>query len=408
MISQCCRLTAPFVCLALAWAGSGIRILRVPKGFPRPLIPSDNPLTAEKVRLGRYLFYDKRMSVNGTMSCATCHRQELAFTDGRGRARGATGELHPRGAMSLVNVAWNRAFNWADPSVHSLEEQALKPMMSTDPVELGFGVIEECFLKAARTDPVYSVLFPAAFSNELNPWTTSNIAKALASFERTIVSRSSPWDRFHFEGEENAIPEAAKRGEFLFFLDSGPACFRCHGGFNFSDSIAFEGGGASPAAFHNTGLYNLTGEFSYPPRGRGLYEFSKLRKDVGRFKAPTLRNIALTAPYMHDGSAATIGEVLDHYASGGRTILTGPRIGVGRDNPLKDKLIRGFYMTDRNKTDLTAFLESLTDRELLREPELSDPWPIPTGLSNAGAINQTYYCPRKCSSVIMMTTHGLN
>ena len=102
--------------------------------WARPLIPADNPLTAEKVRLGRYLFYDKRMSVNGTVSCGTCHRQELAFTDGRARARGATGELHPRGAMTLVNVAWNRTFNWSNPSIHSLEEQAVGPMMSTRPV----------------------------------------------------------------------------------------------------------------------------------------------------------------------------------------------------------------------------------------------------------------------------------
>jgi cytochrome c peroxidase len=288
---------------------------------------------------------------------------------------GATGELHPRGAMSLVNLAWNRTFNWGDPSVHSLEEQALKPMMSSNPIELGFSAIERRFLEAASTDPVYSVLFPAAFPKDPVPWTTVNIAKALASFERTIVSRGSPWDRFHFEGDEGAISDAAKRGEALFFLDGGPSCFRCHGGFNFSDSIASEGRNASPAPFHNTGLYNLVGEFSYPPGGRGLYEFSKRAEDVGRFKAPTLRNIALTAPYMHDGSAATLSEVLDHYASGGRTIAAGPLMGAGHDNPLKDKLVHGFHMTAGNKADLIAFLESLTDQTLLREAELSDPWP---------------------------------
>jgi cytochrome c peroxidase len=349
--------------------------LHIPRGFPQPVIPADNPLTAEKVRLGRYLFYDKRMSVNGTASCATCHRQELAFTDGRGQGKGATGELHPRGAMTLVNVAWNRTFNWGDSSVHSLEEQALKPMMSTNPVELGFSAIEGRFLEAARTDPVYRVSFPAAFPEDPEPWTTANVARALASFERTIVSRGSPWDRFHFEGDESAISDAAKRGEFLFFLDGGPSCFRCHGGFNFSDSIVSEGGSASPAPFHNTGLYNMAGEFPYPPGGRGLYESSMRAEDVGRFKAPTLRNIGLTAPYMHDGSAATLGDVLDHYASGGRTISTGILTGVGHDNPLKDKLIHGFNLTAGNKADLIAFLESLTDQSLLREPELSDPWP---------------------------------
>jgi cytochrome c peroxidase len=266
--------------------------------------------------------------------------------------------------MTLVNVAWNRAFNWADPTVHSLEEQALKPMMSTQPVELGFGAIEERFLEAASADPVYRKLFPAAFPKDPKPFTTANLVKALASFERTIVSRGSAWDRFHFEGDETAISEAAKRGEFLFFLDGGPSCFRCHAGFNFSD-----------AAFHNTGLYNLAVEFSYPPGGRGLYEFTQQAKDVGRFKTPTLRNIAVTAPYMHDGSAATLADVLDHYASGGRTIPTGPLAGVGHDNPLKDKLIHGFQMTARNKSDLIAFLESLTDESLLHDPDLADPWP---------------------------------
>ena len=370
---------APFlllVCYTLALISSAGDLPHIPKGFPRPVIPSENTLTAEKARLGRYLFYDKRMSVNGTTSCGTCHRQDLAFTDGRGRAVGATGELHPRGAMSLVNVAWNRTFNWGDRSVHSLEEQALKPMMSTDPIELGFSPVEKRFLEMASTDPVYRVLFRAAFPRDPTPWTTANIAKALASFERTIVSRGSPWDQFHFESDDNAISDAAKRGEALFFLDGGPSCFRCHGGFNFSDSIIAEGGSAASPPFHNTGLYNLAGEFSYPPGGRGLYESSKHAEDMGRFKAPTLRNIALTAPYMHDGSASTLSDVLDHYASGGRTIKSGPLAGAGHDNPLKDNLIHGFHMTAGNKADLIAFLESLTDQSLLSRTELSDPWRI--------------------------------
>ena len=122
---------------AVAWGAPSAYQLALPKGFPKPRIPIDNPLTADKVRLGRYLFYDKRMSVNGTTSCATCHRQELAFTDGRARAVGATGQTHPRSSMSLVNVAYAGAFNWSNPTVHSLEEQALKPMFGTDPVELG-------------------------------------------------------------------------------------------------------------------------------------------------------------------------------------------------------------------------------------------------------------------------------
>ena len=348
--------------------------LTLPRGFPKPPIPPGNPITEAKVRLGRYLFYDKRMSLNGTTSCATCHRQELAFTDGLVRAVGATGQTHPRSAMSLVNLAYNGAFNWSDPTVHSLEEQALKPMFSTDPIELGLNVIQADFLKLTRADPAYRLLFPQAFREESNPHTIENIAKALAAFERTIVAGASPYDRFRYERDGNAISESAKRGEVLFFLDGGPSCFRCHGGFNFSDAVEFVGGSRSPAEFHNTGLYNLAGPISYPLPNAGLYQHTKRTGDIGKFKAPTLRNIALTAPYMHDGSIATLGEVLDHYAAGGRTIADGPFAGVGHDNPTKDKLIHGFYMTPRNRADLVAFLDSLTDEGLIHDPRFADPW----------------------------------
>jgi len=360
------RFAALLACVAWLLAAATPYRLRVPRGFPIPKIPADNPLTAEKVRLGRYLFYDARLSVNGSTSCATCHRQDLAFTDGRAQAGGATGEKHPRGSMTLVNVAYNAAFNWSNPNVHSLEEQALKPMFGTAPVELG--VVEEQLLRLLRTDPMYRSLFPRAFPGELDPFCVANVTKALASFERTILSGRSPYDRFHLEGDEGAISEAARRGEVLYFLDyGGPSCFRCHGGFNFSDA-------AGKPAFHNTGLYNVPGALSYPTPNTGLYEHTKRVADVGRFKAPTLRNIAITAPYMHDGSIPTLGEVIDHYAAGGRTISAGPFAGAGRDNPGKDRLVHGFPMTPQNRADLIAFLESLTDETLLHDPALANPW----------------------------------
>ena len=348
-----------------------------------PRIPPGNPLTADKVRLGRYLFYDKRMSVNGTSSCATCHRQELAFTDGRARAVGATGQTHPRSSMSLVNVAYSGAFNWSNPNVRSLEEQALTPMFGTDPVELG--VVRQSLLRLIRADPVYRVLFPRAFPGEANPYRIANVTKALASFERTILSGGAPYDRFHF-GDADAIPESAKRGEILFFLDyGGPACLRCHGGFNFSDAVEY--GGKPPVAteFHNTGLYNVAGQFSYPMPNIGLYEHTKKPADVGKFKAPTLRNVALSAPYMHDGSIATLGEVIDHYAAGGRTIGPGPWAGVGRENPAKDPLVHGFPMTPQNRADLIAFLESLTDERVTHDPRFGDPWQGGTKTAKGGS-----------------------
>jgi cytochrome c peroxidase len=360
------RFTALLACFSWLLAAAPPYHLHVPRGFPQPKIPPDNPLTAEKVRLGRHLFYDPRLSVNGTASCATCHRQELAFTDGRARANGATGETHPRGSMTLVNVAYNAAFNWSDPNVHSLEQQALKPMFGTAPVELG--VVEKRLLRLLRTDPTYRTLVPLAFPGEPDPYRIANVTKALASFERTILSGRSPYDRFHLDGDQTAITEAAKRGEVLYFLDyGGPSCFRCHGGFNFSDAVA-------RPEFHNTALYNLQGALSYPMPNTGLYEHTKRLADVGKFKAPTLRNIAVTAPYMHDGSIATLGEVIDHYAAGGRTVAVGPFAGIGRDNPGKDRLVHGFAMTSQHRADLIAFLEGLTDETLLHDPALSNPW----------------------------------
>jgi cytochrome c peroxidase len=362
--------TAALAVLVFSAVGAS-QTVTLPRGFPKFPIPPNNPITEAKVLLGRYLFYDKRMSLNGTTSCATCHRQELAFTDGRARAVGATGQTHPRSAMSLVNIAYNGAFNWSDPTAHSLEEQALRPMFSTDPIELGLNVIQTDFLRLTRSDPVYRRLFPQAFQEESDPHSIGNVAKALAAFERTIISGASAYDRFRYERDGHAISESAKRGEVLFFLDGGPSCFRCHGGFNFSDAVFSKAG--QGAEFHNTGLYNVAGPFSYPLPNAGLYEHTKRTGDIGKFKAPTLRNIALTAPYMHDGSIATLAEVLDHYASGGRTIADGPLAGVGRDNPAKDKLIHGFYMTPQNRADLVAFLESLTDDSLIHDPRFADP-----------------------------------
>lgn len=316
-----------------------------------PIALAGDLKASRAAQLGRYLFYDKRISVNGTYSCASCHRQELAFTDGLAQAKGATGQLHARSAMSLVNLSSATAFNWADPTVHSLEQQALKPMFSTEPVELG--VNEKALLRLIRTDPLYRKSFPESFPEP--SYSIANVAKALAAFERTIVSNNSAYDRYHIGGDPSAISEAAKRGEMFFFLE-GPSCFRCHAGPSFSGRVNDE--------FHNTALYNLPGPFAFPPPNFGLYSFTKRPADMGKFKAPTLRNIALTAPYMHDGSLSTLETVLDHYAQGGRA----------HENARKDKLMQGFRMTPGNRADLLAFLESLTDESLIHNPAFSDPW----------------------------------
>jgi cytochrome c peroxidase len=339
----------------------------LPKGFPKPYVPADNPMSAAKVELGRYLFYDTRMSVNGKASCATCHKQELAFTDGRATGLGATGESHSRGAMSLVNVAWSAALTWSNPSLKSLEKQALVPMFGDHPVELGLREGDK-LLPILRSDPQYRALFERAFGIDGDAdavrVTIVNVTKALASFERSIVSARSPYDLYHYGRDDSAISDSAKRGEIQFF-NQHLSCFRCHGGFNFTDATVSERNPNRPIEFHNTGLYNLPGLLSYPAPNVGIYEFTRTPADVGKFKAPTLRNIALTAPYMHDGSIATLEGVLDHYAAGGRN----------GHNPNKDPLIGGFTPSPQDRDDLIAFLKSLTDDIVIHDPRFANPWP---------------------------------
>jgi cytochrome c peroxidase len=352
------RLSLILVLAGLGFAQAPDYQWNLPKGFPKPYVPADNPMTAAKVELGRYLFYDARMSVNGRQSCASCHKQELAFTDGRATGLGTTGESHSRSAMSLVNVAWSGALTWSNPEMRSLEKQALVPMFGEHPVELGLREGDR-FLPAIRADAKYRVLFANAFPGQSDPFTIDNVTKAIASFERSIVSARSPYDRYHYYREDDAISESAKRGEIQFF-DARLSCFRCHGGFNFTDSTVSERAPNRPVEFHNTGLYN-----PYTAPNVGIFEFTKRPADAGKFKTPTLRNIALTAPYMHDGSVPTLDAVLDHYGKGGRD---------GHDHPNKDPLIGGFTLTPQNREDLIAFLKSLTDEELIRDQRFSNPW----------------------------------
>lgn len=345
----------------------------LPAGFPYPKVPADNPISEAKVELGRYLFYDKRLSANQTQSCASCHQQKLAFTDGKPRGVGSTGAMHPRGAMSLANVAYSPVLTWANPNMRRLEQQALIPLFGDQPVELGMSGKEDLLLHRIETEPRYGSLFRAAFPNDPKPYTLGNITKAIACFERTIISGRSPYDRYRFEGQQNAISAAAKRGESLFFSEQ-LECFHCHGGFNFTGTVDYLDKGFAEVEFHNTGLYNLPGEISYPPDNTGLYEFTHNPEDVGRFKAPTLRNIAITAPYMHDGSIPTLEQAIDHYQRGGRTVKDGPYAGIGADNANKSEFVRPFSLTPSQKHDLIVFLKSLTDDELLTDQRLSDPW----------------------------------
>ena len=344
----------------------------VPDGYPLPPVPDDNPMSKAKVELGRYLFYDTRLSVNETTSCATCHLQALAFTDGRERSIGATGEIHPRGAMSLVNVAYASRLTWANQMLDSLEVQALTPMFGENPIEMGLAGRDAALMETIRRDPEYQARFEAAFPDIADPFTVTSVVRAIATFVRTIVSFDSAYDRY-VAGDEQAITDSQVRGLQLFNSER-LECFHCHGGFNFTDSSTHANAMVDSVGFHNTGLYNLGPRGEYPPDNTGLYDLTGDPGDMGRFKAPSLRNIAVTAPYMHDGSVASLDEVLDHYRRGGRELIEGPYQGDGRRNPFKSEFVQGFELSDEEKADLIAFLQALTDQSVLTNSELSNPF----------------------------------
>lgn len=343
----------------------------VPPGFPVPPVPVDNPVTDAKVLLGRHLFYDVRLSINSTTSCATCHHQDKAFTDARPTALGATGEHTPRGSMALMNVAYAASLGWANPLLQTLEQQLLVPLFGTHPVEMGMAGREDQLLQLFETDPTYARLFPQAFPGDTAPFTLHRMAQAIASFERTLISGTSPWDRFAAGGAPDAVTVLARRGAEQFFSERFE-CYHCHGGFLFTDNGGAQGA-AAERPFHNNGLYNVDGAGGYPPDNVGVFEISGNALDMGRFKAPSLRNIAVTAPYMHDGTLATLDDVLDHYAQGGQVQDGG--VHHGRDNPLKDSLVRGIEMTPEERANLLAFLHALTDDAFLTNPAFGNPWP---------------------------------
>jgi cytochrome c peroxidase len=184
-------------------------------------------MTEEAVELGRHLFYDTRLSVNGTKACASCHLQELAFTDGRAYPIGATGEAHPRSAMSLINVAYHDALTWSNPSLRVLEDQVLVPMFGTHPIELGLLDVQERVYRELGEDPIYQRLFPAAFPDAKARIDTPEVAIALSAFVRSLVSFRSPFDRYRFEQDESALSPQAKRGMKLFFSETA-RCGACH------------------------------------------------------------------------------------------------------------------------------------------------------------------------------------
>lgn len=313
--------------------------LVVPNHFRTPEIPPDNPLTQAKIDLGKKLFYDPLLSRDKSVSCATCHPPEKAFSDPNALSIGIEDRESPRHGMALINLYYSNRFFW-DGRKESLEDQALDPIFN--PLEMDN--TEEELIKRLNASEDYQKLFQRAFGDTAS---LPTVAKAIASFERTLISGKSKYDLFVETNDTSVFTDAELRGFDLFFAERFNArhaeCFHCHGGFNFDDR-------ANPAGpYRNNGL----DEF-YEDKGLAL--ITQDAKDVGKFKVPTLRNIAFTAPYMHDGRFQTLEEVIDHYASG----------GMPHNN--RDPLMNNIILDEQGKADVVAFLKTLSDPEFLSNP----------------------------------------
>jgi len=351
---------------------------RIPANVPAPFVSESNPMTDEKVELGRHLFFDTRLSGNQTQSCGSCHSQELGFADGIPLPTGSTGERLDRNSQGLLNVAYNSTFTWGNHSLTSLVDQHSVPLFAEFPVELGVNDSnkEEILLRLSQ-DTTYQQLFAAAYPDS-NPENGSEInfqqiSQSLASFIRSMVSFNTPYDRYE-QGDSQALTESQKRGMDLFFSER-TECFHCHGGFNFSQSTRHSKTVFFEAPFFNNGLYNLDGAGSYPLGNQGLFELTGREEDKGKFRPVSLRNIEVTAPYMHDGSIGTLEEVIEHYAAGGRapTRINGQATGDGRQNPNKSGFVGGFELTTQEKQDLVNFLKSLTDDSFNKDERFANP-----------------------------------
>lgn len=316
---------------------------------------SENRAQRPMVQLGKALFFEKRLSANSTKSCASCHAPEFAFTDGYKKSLGIEADIHPRNAPSLLNTVHYRHLNWATPHVTTFEQQMEGPLFNVVPLEMGANKEDNSIPERLAKDSGYVRLFRAAFPNEKHPFTWQPVINAIATYCRTLTSQNSPYDQY-VKGDENALSEAAKRGEKLF-LSARLKCAECHKPPFFT--VASDTG----QSYFNIGLYE-----DYPDDNEGLYEATQNPADKGKFRVPSLRNLVFTAPYMHDGSVANLQEVVAIYQRAGRHIETGENAGRGSRHPNKDPRIMGFFLSETEKADLIAFLVALSDSTVLRNP----------------------------------------
>ena len=302
-----------------------------PLGLPPVPIPTDNPPTADTIALGRKLFYDRRLSKDNSLACASCHKPESDFADSATMSKGVDGAIGIRNAPSIFNAAYEPLQFW-DGRARSLEQQAASPI--ADPLEMNQP--DEIFLSKIAIDSNYKKLFTKSFGSP--DITLGRVEKALASFERTVLSGNSAFDRYQYRGDQSALTPAQVRGLALFINPQKGNCAACH---TLSPQFAL----FTDGKFHNTGI-GVGDDGAFADVGR--YHETKVETDKGAFKTPTLRNVANTAPYMHDGSLQTLRQVVDFYAGGGNS------------NPYLDKEMKTIHLGGQERSDLVEFLKSLT------------------------------------------------
>lgn len=319
-------------------------------------------IISAKTALGRWLFFDNRLSYNQQKSCASCHDPKFCFSDGYRTSAGTDGFNVKHNAPSLINVVFLSNLTWADSSIHELAQQMRNPMFNEDPRELGIKGHESIVLNQIAADPYYQKAFKEVYPNQPSPIQLDNIINAIAAYETTLTSFNSKYDQY-LKGEKKALNTHELAGMKLYQSDR-LQCARCHDHPTLSQR--------QDLVYANTGLYNLAG--NYPLQDQGLFDYTGKNEDRGKFRIPSLKNVMLTAPYTHNGSVETISEMIDIYAAGGRTILDGPFKGDGTKHPNKSHLIKGFQLSSLEKQQLLAFLNALTDTSNLHLEHWKDPF----------------------------------
>lgn len=321
------------------------------------------PYYSIDAQLGKLLFFDKRLSINKTKSCGSCHIPKLAFTDGVLKPLGALKDTVPRNTPTIINMHENSVFNWADESITSLQLQSNIPLFGKHPIEMGNDSLDNSTLQFIVNDSAY---LPLIQQKNITTIDWKIVKDCIAAYVKTFVFQNSKYDKVLKGKAKFTADELA--GKKLFFSEK-LNCKKCHGGTNFNEP-EFE----QMNLYQNVGLYNVGKNHWYANNDNGLFNTSKDTDDIGKFKIPSLRNIVITAPYFHDGSAATLSEVITHYANGGRVITKGKNKGNGKNHPIKNQFVQGFSITKKETEQLQKFLATLTDTSYLKNEFYQNPF----------------------------------